>query len=199
VTNPPAPTPPYDPAADKSPASKLRVRGLSDDLWIDRTQGNYFKGTIPATASYTGNTNTPGHNTSTLKISGAFGYAFDDIPRTQIVPYVSLNQSVTDTQGKPRVVDPTSNVALGVLGERYFIDTNNPEISHFVSLKPQYLFNTADQSEIASARLIYAPWIDSPIFNLNTYRQLSFLPGSPWVALMLDVRNDAGLYRIHAC
>jgi hypothetical protein len=133
-------------------------------------------------------------HTSTAKISGAVGFAFDAVPQTQIVPYVSFNQSVTDTAGKPRVVDPNSNVALGILGERYFIDTEYPDISHVLSLKPQYLFNTENQSEIASARFIYAPWIDSGVFNLNTYRQLNFFPGSPWIAILFDLRNDAGIY-----
>jgi hypothetical protein len=133
----PTPKPPYDPAADKSILSKIRVRGLSDDLWIDRTQGSYFKATNPATGSFTGNTNTPRAHTSTFKINGAFGYAFDTIPQAQIVPYVSLNQALTETQFKPRVLDPTNNVALGVLGERYLIDPNYPDISHLFLVKPR--------------------------------------------------------------
>jgi hypothetical protein len=181
---------PFDPSKDTSSLSKLRVRGLSDDLYVDRQNGN-FKATSVAMGSFSDDTQST--HTASTKISGAFGYAYDSLPQAQIVPYVSLNQSLTDTQLKPRTIDPTNNVALGVQAERYFIDTDNPSISHVISFKPQYLFNTADQSQIASTRFIYAPWIDSPYFNLNTFRELDAAT-SLWGQIQFDVRNDSGIY-----
>jgi hypothetical protein len=187
----PQPPPPYNAASDTSALSKLRVRGLSDDLYIDRLQGN-FKATTAASGNFT--SNTLAVHTTTTKATAALGYAFDAIPQTQIVPYFSFNQSITGTAGKPGVLDPTNNVALGVVAERYFIDPNSPAISHVFSVKPQFLLNTADQSELASMRLIYAPWIDSAVFNLNTFRKLDFLPGSTWGEIVFDLRNDSGVY-----
>ena len=185
---PPAPPAPYNALKD---TNKLRVRGLSDDLYIDRTNAN-FKATSQASGSFSDDTHAA--HTSTTKIAAAIGYAIDTIPRTQIVPYVSLNESLTDTQLKPRTKDPTNNVATGVLWERYFLNEDDPWIAHVVSVKPQYLWNTTDHSELASVRMSYAPWIESPAFNLNTFRQLPFLPGPTWGQIVFDIRNDAGTY-----
>jgi hypothetical protein len=187
----PQPPPPYSAANDTSALSKVRVRSASDDLYIDRLQGN-FKATAAASGTFT--SNTLAVHTTTTKANAAMGYAFDTIPQTQIVPYFSFSQSITGTAGKPGVDDPTNNVAWGVVGERYFIDPNAPAISHVFSIKPQFLINTTDHSEIASMRLIYAPWIDSAAFNLNTFRRLDFLPGPTWGEILFDVRNDYGGY-----
>jgi hypothetical protein len=187
----PQPPPPYNAASDTSALSKARVRGLSDDLYIDRLQGN-FKATAAASGTFTSNTLAV-HTTNT-KATAALGYAFDTIPQTQIVPYMSFSQSIMGTAGKPGVLDPTNNVAWGVVAERYFIDPNTPAISHVLSVKPQFLTNTADHSELVSMRLIYAPWVDSAVFNLNTFQKLDILPGSTWGEIVFDVRNDYGAY-----
>src|ERR1700722_2284070 len=187
----PQPPPPYNAASDKSPLSKVRVRGASDDLYIDRLQGN-FKATAAAAGTFT--SNTLAVHTTTTKAGAALAYAFAPIPPTQLLPYFSFSQSITGTAGKPGVVDPTNNVAWGVVAERYFIDPNTPAISHVLSVKPQFLINTTDHSELASVRLIYAPWIDSAVFNLNTFKKLNFLPGSTWGEIVFDVRNDYGAY-----
>jgi hypothetical protein len=191
VTDAPQPPAPYNAANDTSALSKVRLRGASDDLYIDRLQGN-FKATAAASGTFT--SNTLAVHTTTTKATAALGYAFDTIPQTQIVPYMSFSQSITGTAGKPGVLDPTNNVAWGVLAERYFIDPNTPAISHVLSIKPQFLINTADHSELASMRFIYAPWIDSAVFNLNTFQKLDFLPGSTWGQIVFDVRNDYGAY-----
>ncbi|HLH88301.1 MAG TPA: hypothetical protein VKX28_07570 [Xanthobacteraceae bacterium] len=188
---PPAPPAPYNALNDTSPLSKLRLRGLSDDLYIDRTNPN-FKATTAASGSFSDDTHAA--HTSTAKITASLGYTFDLPFNTEIVPYVSINESLTDTQLKPRVKDPTNSVAAGVLFERFFLNPDRPEITHVLSIKPQYLGNTTDHSQLASARMIYAPWIDSPFFNLNTFRELPFLPGPTWGQILFDIRNDAGTY-----
>jgi hypothetical protein len=178
--------PGFDPTKDPV-LSKVRIRGQSDDLYIDRNLPA-FKGTTPATGNYTADTLAV--HTNTLKASGAVGYAFDSIPQTQIVPYISFYQSFTETAGKKTAFDSNDNVAGGILLQRYF---DYEGISHVFSVKPQYLVNTTTQAELASLRAIYAPWMDLP-FNINTFRQLDFIPGSPWAEILFNLRNDYGSY-----
>jgi hypothetical protein len=123
-------------------------------------------------------------------VTSAFGYAIDTIPQTQIVPYLSINQSITDAALKPRVVDPNNNIAAGVLLQRY---VNVDQVSHIFSVKPQFLYNTANMAEITSVRAIYTPELNTP-FSLNTLRRLDFLPGEPWAEILLNLRSDSGAY-----
>jgi hypothetical protein len=180
------PPKPFDPTKDKV-LSPLRVRGLSDNLNVDRTAAG-FKSTTPATASYTSDTLTA--HTSTVKIASAFGYAIDTIPQAQIVPYLSVTQSLTESSIKPSAVDQNNNVAAGVLLQRYF---DADQVSHIFSIKPQFLYNTANFAEIESVRAIYTPELNIP-FSLNTFRRLEFIPGQPWYELLFNVRSDSGAY-----
>ena len=167
---------------------RIRVRGLSDDLYVDRSLPA-FKGTTSATGNFTSDTS--GTHTNSLKVTGSVGYAFDSIPQTQMVPYFSVYQSYTHTAGKPTVFDANDNVAGGVLFQHYF---DYEGVSHVFSIKPQYLQNTSSQAELASLRAIYAPWMDIP-FNVNTFRQLGFLPGTPWAQIVFNLRSDSGSYQ----
>jgi len=185
VNLPKAPAP-FDPTKDPV-MSNIRVRGLSDELYIDRNQ-SLFKGTSSATGNFSGDT-TAAH-TYTTKVNGAFGYAFGGTSAIQFVPYVSIYQSLTDTALKPRVIDPSDNVAGGILAYGYF-DTGG--LSNVVSVKPQYLLNTSNQAELASVRAIYTPLMDIP-FNINTFEHLNFLPGSPWWEFTFNLRSDSGTY-----
>jgi hypothetical protein len=180
------PQPGFDPSKD-AVLSKIRVRGLSDDLYVDRALPA-FKATTPATGTYTADSSA-GH-TTTLKATGAIGYAFDSIPQTQIVPYFSFYQSFTDTLGKPTTLDANDNMAAGILLQSYF---DYAGVSHVFSIKPQFLQNTSSEAEISSVRATYAPWMDIP-FNINTFRQLDSLPGSPWGEIMFNLRSDSGSY-----
>jgi len=180
-----APAQPFDPTKDPV-LSKIRVRGLSDDLNFDRSQIG-FKSTTPATVSYSGATS-PTQNAT--KVNGAFGYAFDTIPQTEIVPYVSTYQSITAVSGKATVFDPNNNVAGGILAQHYF---DYDGVSHVFSVKPQFLYDTTSRADLASLRAIYAPWMDIPV-NINTFRRLDFLPGSPWGEFMFNLRDDVGGY-----
>ena len=157
----PAPAPPEK--------SKFRIRGISDDLYIDRSEEN-FKSTSQATLTSTGNRSAI--PTQNLKAKAALGYAFEGETITTI-PYVSFYQSITDTFGKPQSTDPASNVAAGML----FTSNVYGLISQTISAKPQYLLNTKDHSEIGSLRLIYTPYTgftNAP--NLNLFQQLPFFP-----------------------
>ncbi len=180
-------------AGDTTQASTIsitnfRLRGKSDDLYIDRGT-DPFKSATPTSLSWTGTD----YDNYSVKVTGALGY---QIPTAtgEVIPYISTYQSLTDASKKPRVIDPNNNVALGMVAANSFIDSYNHNILNWFSAKPQYLFNTADRSEIGSVRLIYAPWVDSPVAPINTFSLVPGLPGPIWASLIFDLRNDTGVY-----
>lgn len=135
------PSPPPPSSADKSP---FRVRGASDDLWIDRGPTE-FKSTSQASITVTGDSSSS-IRTQAVKAKAAL------VPisgTTLVIPFVSFNQSIT-TQGKARTIDPTSNVTEGFLAT-----TTIPGeiLTQVITAKPQYLTNTKDHSQIASIRI----------------------------------------------
>jgi hypothetical protein len=185
---PPAPTPPKPPAA----LDNVRVRAKSDDLYISRTLQQLFKSTAPASVNWTGSNK----SNYTAKFVGAVGYELGFGDNGQLIPYVSFNQSLTDASNKPRVIDPTNSVAGGFLLTNFFLDGNITGLTHVVTLKPEYLENTADRSQIARMRVIYAPWsnFQGRGIDTNTFHMVPFLPGPTWIGLIVDVRNDSGFY-----
>jgi hypothetical protein len=176
---------------DNSVLANFRVRGKSDDLYIDRTLP-LFKSTTPASLNWAGTDK----DNYTVKLNAALGYDFDVGNDGQLIPYVSANQSLGDTAKKPRTIDPTNDVAVGLLATRFSGNAFNSDIQDVFTVKPQYLLNTADRSEIAGAWLIYTPWTDFPNLpiNANTFQILPFLPGPVWASLLFDLRNDSGAY-----
>jgi hypothetical protein len=168
--------------------SKFRVRGVSDDLYIDRSDEQAFKATSQATLTSTGDRSTT--PTQTLKTKGAVGYAFEG-DRTAAIPYFSFYQSVTDTFGKPQSTDPASNVAAGVLFNTRF---STGQVNNVIGAKPQFLLNTKDHSEIGSLRLSYTPYTSFPdALNLNLFQQVPFLTMLS-AQIQFDLRLDAGAY-----
>ncbi len=179
------PPPPVAFNPDKDPiAQNLRLRGTSDELNIPHSLREY-KGTTPANLTFSGDTSAT--HTSSAKFNGAFGYGFA-VGSGQIVPYFSVNQSLSDTALKPRTIDPNNNVATGVLFEQHFI---GKQMSNVFSIKPQYLFNTATQAELISARAIYTPHV--PAIGLNSFTHFAG-PDLPWGEILFNLRNDSGDY-----
>lgn len=188
------------PEPAKPAFSPFRVRGSADDLYIDRIlQPDAFKSTSQATVTFTGDNTTAA--THSAKFIGAFGYAFrfgNLLSAGQVVPYLSFNQSFTDTQLKPRTIAATNYVAAGVLVSENFPDPTFKNLVHVISAKPQYLQNTADQSELASMRVIWAPWTSYGSLpfgvDLNTSHIIGGLPWTMWGRILFDLRNDFGDY-----
>jgi hypothetical protein len=195
----PPPTPPSSPIDANSP---VRLRGISDDLWIDQKSPLFAKSSSAA-INYTENDATPGAHTGTTSIQAALGYDIP-LPSTaawfshEIIPFTSASASLTNTQNKPRVLAPTNFVAGGFLydaaiQEAYGFDQ--------ITVKPQQVSGTTMRSELTSLQLIYAPWIDAaasaPLPPLNT--MVNVFPGNEFFPhvngqLLFDIRNDAGVY-----
>jgi hypothetical protein len=189
---PEKPKPPPPPAvADKS---RIRLRGVSDDLYIDRNRPE-FKSTSQAAVTVSGDHSVSTTQTQTTKIKGAVGYAFEPGGHTAVIPYISFYQSLTDVTGKPQTTDPTSNVAGGLL----FSTTK--ESGHFenvISAKPQFLDNTKDGSQIGSLRLMYTPYTTFDVsgggLNLNNLRPIDILGSKGYAQIQVDLRADVGQY-----
>jgi len=185
---------PKDPAVaggseDKSP---WRVRGGADDLNIDRSVPQ-FKAASQATLTFSGDHSTV--QTQNAKIKGAVGYAIEPDAFTSIVPYVSFYQSVTDVKGKAQSIDPSSNVAGGVLFSKTF---DGDVFIPTLAIKPQYMANTEDNSKIESLRVLFTPTTDFDVrnggINLNNFRQTSAVPFTSYTQLQFDIRSDIGRY-----
>jgi hypothetical protein len=164
---------PQSPAAADN--SRLRVRGLSNDLQFDRSSSS-FASSSQATLSVTGNHSTATQS-ETFKATGAVGYAFPIGGLSEAVPYVSFNQLITDVTGKPSSTDPSSFVAAGMM---FTATIPGDELVQKISAKPQYLENTKDHSQIGSMTLLYTPYTGFDVsnggFNLNDWRPLPFWP-----------------------
>jgi len=185
----------------------IRLRANSDDLNIDASsQKAEFKAAKPATITYTRDGI---QRTNTTKLQAALGYAIPlDFARpegfsafhAQLVPYVSAIQSITKVDGKAATFAATNNIAVGGLFNAQMALEDMVGVVHVVSAKPQYLWNTKDNSEIASFKFIYQPWTQNPAgppgLKINSPFPIgSFVGGKPmWVQLLFDLRSNTGEY-----
>jgi hypothetical protein len=190
-------SPVKDESAPMKDKSAVRLRGVADDLYIDRNRlTDAFKATSQATITATAN-NTP-IKTENTKISAVIGYAFenpfDSSGLGEIIPYVSASESLIDTQLKPRSYDVANNWAAGMLAS-YTMQTDLS--SHYFIMKPQYVVDTTQRSEIAEARFIYAPWTSLPgPINLNSPFPFYVFPVDTRAQLLFDLRSDIGTYAL---
>jgi hypothetical protein len=194
-----APAPPAPEALEIN--SPIRIRGVSDDLWIDQKSPLFAKSSS-AGINYSQDDSKFGAHTNKTTITGAIGYAIplgDNPAFTQeITPFVAGNTSVTNTQNKPTVAAPTNFVAGGVL---YDAQIQESWGFHQIMLKPQFTEGTSMQSQLTSLQVIYAPWTDAavsaPFLPLNTV--VNFIPGSDIFPningqVLFDLRADVGHY-----
>jgi hypothetical protein len=185
--------PPVQASTDTSP---VRLRGTSDDLYLDRNRRpNEFKSLSQATLTLGATGISP--TTQTTKLQAALGYAIALAPNADLVPFISASQSITNTTGKPLSVDSSNFAAAGFLATALVASSDS--YAQVISAKPQLLVNTADNSQVATFRFIYAPWTFRTVgpgeipFNLNTAYPVPFLGGT-LVQLLFDVRNDSAIY-----
>jgi hypothetical protein len=184
--------------------SPIRIRGVSDDLWVPQppaggsdTYG--FAKTSSTSVNYTADDS--GLHTHTTKIQTAIGYDYKigdfRSPVThEFIPFIAMNESLTDTQLKPRNNAATNFVAAGLL---YDLDVEGAYGLHQFILKPQFIAGTTMRSELASLQAIYTPWIDAgavaPLQPLNTVVPL--YSGDQFQItgqLLFDLRADFGAY-----
>jgi hypothetical protein len=171
--------------------ANVRVRGNANDLAIDQSDSADFKGTSPATVSFS-------HDGVAQKTSAAltgyFGYDAFHAGTVdnwfEIVPYVGINRSVvtTGTGAKAKTV-ATDTVDPGILGSIYVI---GDKLSHIINVRPDLLFDLVNDSTLASMNLQYIPvFVPTP---LNSYYSLERWGPPVMVKIVLDARADLGTY-----
>jgi hypothetical protein len=200
VTPAPSGTTPTAEAAEPPATSifdPLRIRGTTDDLLIDRGQQT-FKGSSKATINFNGD-GVARTRTDTMTI--VMGYAFGNPSTIEAVPYVATNRKIVNVNAgstsKPSSAD-TANTGVAATG--YFNTyAAGRVIGNRIVLRPDFLEDMQDNSQIDSLQFRYIPEVDrditlAPVW-LNTFAPL--VPGDPdpiWVEPMLDFRLDNGIY-----
>lgn len=176
--------------------SRVRLRGISDDLYVDRSW-NEFKGTSQASVNFS-NDNSATHVTST-KIKATLGYAFDiDTPGqilSTFIPFISADEAITDTAHKPRSLPASNNVASG-----FSLNANIGGNAMF-SIKPQFIVGTTMHSQLTMVQVSYAPWTnksDSGYFMPFNTAVPVYGSGNDssdiWGQFLFDLRADLGSY-----
>jgi hypothetical protein len=182
----------------KMPAG-LRLRANADDLNVDKSNPVYadaFRSVKPATINFSRDID----KVNKASLQATLGYAIPlfsepspwGIFSGEVVPYIAASQSVTKTDGKAATYADTNNVAAGALlnTELLFKGTG---LNNVFLIKPQYLWNTKDRSEIASVKFIYEPWTNG-LLRINTPIQVGTFFEASWLQLLFDVRANIGEY-----
>ncbi len=171
----------------------VRVRGKANDLYIGRDQKD-FQGTSQAVVSYTVD-DLAGKDTATVK--GAIGLAIPtDLlkgsgQRLDLVPYVETNVVIVEPHaGSKAKASASETLNAGVLASLFLVSSS--ELGHVLNLRPDYLFDLQDDSQLLSMKLQYIPVARG---LLNDFIRIvpdrddlaSFKP-------VLDLRVAAGVY-----
>jgi hypothetical protein len=182
----------------------VRLRLSSNDLGID-AKNDAFKGLKPATASVTRDGVA---NKTSFTSQAALGYA---IPldfaapssaqyfSAEMVPYLSAMQSYSKVDGKAATYGDTNSLAVGALFNANVTFVGTTSVNNVFIAKPQYLWNTKDQSEIASAKFIWQPWTQNlvgslPLPTINTPFPLGSALDGYYAQILFDLRFDSGTY-----
>jgi hypothetical protein len=197
--------PPVAKAAPGISGGPIRLRLSSDDLNIDAKQKDAFKGLKPATASVTRDGVA---DKTSFTGQAALGYAipldFAAPPSAQyfsaeVVPYLTATQSYSKVDGKAATYGDTNNLAVGALFDANVTFVGTTSVNNVFMAKPQYLWNTKDQSEIASVKFIWQPWTQNlvgsaPLPTINTPFPLGSAIDGYYAQLLFDLRFDSGTY-----
>jgi hypothetical protein len=183
----------------------FRLRLSPDDLNIDASQKDAFKGLKPATASFT--RDGVAKKTS-ISAQAALGYAIPldfaapasaEYFSAEVVPYLAALQSYSKVDGKAATYGDTNNWAIGALFDTNVTFVGTASVNNIFMAKPQYLWNTKDRSEIASLKFIWQPWTQNlvgsaPSPTINTPFPIGSAIDGYYAQLLFDLRLDSGAY-----
>jgi hypothetical protein len=117
----------------------------------------------------------------------------------EAVPYVAAVQSYSKVDHKVATYGDTNNLAVGVLFDANATFVDSASVNNIFMAKPQYLGNTKDRSEIASAKFIWQPWTQNlvgsaPLPTINTPFPIGSAISGYYAQLLFDLRFNSGTY-----
>jgi hypothetical protein len=194
-TAPPPKVAPADQAKVKFP--DLRVRGKVTDLTIPQSSAADFKGTTPATVSFSSDGVA---KKSTAAMAGYVGYVVFDVngvspngrtPGTEFegILYTGVNRNVVTTgTGKTEKTTASDTVDPGAL---FSVTSHGDSVWNIFNVRPDLLFDVVNDSTLASVNFQWVPVVKS---TLNVFHS-----GEAWglpIAgkIVLDARADFGTY-----
>ncbi len=181
------------------PAKSLfRARGKATDLYVDRADKSEFETASKASIDF-GEDHVA--KKTTHKITAAVGYAFsEDLPAygsgswLEYIPYAGANWNVVKVgsggTGKPA---DSRTIDFGTLFSLHWVSRRGPTpFGNLLNVRPDYLFNLAEHSQIVTLNLQYLPVVNSWV---NSFRPV--IIGRDDFAsfkLIADVRVAGGTY-----
>lgn len=184
------------PSKGWTPSKRLRLRGAPDNLYFSNDLPQ-FSSTDKATL---GSSYSSGNVTRTDKIVAFVGYAIRDpldSPPYGAIPYIGVNRNITRPTGQSVSVS-VNTVDLGVENSLIFrteladpTQKSDP-LTHWITLRPDFLINHKDDGHLVSLSAVYTPIHNTYPICVNVYHRLfeSQLSMEP----ILDIRSDFGHY-----
>ncbi len=172
--------------------SNFRVRGTTDDLYLDRdnldgTPNKNFNSASQTTLSYASDAVT-GKTTGTIQ--GVVGYAFKFPDRlSALIPYLGINhQTVKVTPTSAAKASATDTYDIGLVGAVYDQGQGEHALITVFNVRPDYLMDRIGKSKLATLSLQIVPIRTG---GLNDYN-LKLTPFA--IKGIVDFRLDSGSY-----
>lgn len=175
--------------------SRWRVRGDPNQLYVDSSDEKAFDATTKATIGI-GEDNVARSKTS--KAQGYLGYSFVREGRggndLEVVPYLGVNRNVvTVAPGNAEKPSNNDTTDAGVLISKYIVSIygGGSAWGHLFNVRPDFLWNFADGSRLATLNLEYLPVKTSFI---NDFIRIGSGGGGASFKPVLSIKNDYGHY-----
>jgi hypothetical protein len=171
--------------------TRLRVRGGTDSLFWSNKDAPFSSSDRGTLGSSYSSVNT----TRKDKIAGVLGYALKDPmqnPIYNVFPYVGVNRDLSRPTGKPTSVS-SNTIDYGFLNAYRLQST---EMTHWFTLRPDFLINHADDSHLLTANFTYTPFknYNKDSWYLNDFDLYGLFGGRASFLPIADFRIDLGHY-----
>jgi hypothetical protein len=167
--------------------NRLRIRGSTDGLFFMNSAAQFAS----VDKANLGSTYGSGNTTRTDKILAVVGFAVLDprkLPLYNAIPYVGVNRNLSRPTNKSVSVN-SDTMQFGLLNSFEIRTVAQTPLTHWITLRPDFLVNHKDGSHLATASVDYTPIVNCPVC-LNDYRKF----GPVWVEPIIDARSDFGHY-----
>jgi hypothetical protein len=172
---------------DYSGPSPWRFRGAPDALYLRRT-ADAFKAADKAQVSFSDD---QVQNKRTKKLIGAVGYAFMPLDSNgavlQIVPYLGINDNLTNVTGKATSYTANTRDAGTVISWQWPGPLIGPSFTNIISIRPDFLWNNRNESRLMSLNASYIPIVGN-LLNAQIVSDQQVIA----IRSIFDLRLDEG-------